>query len=116
MKKTIYAFTFIYLAFQAYISYAITIDKPIDPGIVGNPETADIAVQKLVATAAGFLWILGVIYAIWGWFNIMTAGGEEDKVKKGKSIILQAAIGLVVIWLANSIVQWIIVKLLAQSA
>ena len=33
---------------------------------------------------------------------------DEEKVKKGKTILIQAGIGLVVIFLANSIVSWII--------
>lgn len=84
--------------------------------ISGTTKTADSAVQDLIGTAATFLAILAVVYGIYGWFNILTAGWAEDKVKKGKTILIQAAIGLVVIWLANSIVQWLITKLLTPSA
>jgi hypothetical protein len=90
-------------------------EQNVQSGIQGSNQTADIAVQNLVSTAAMFLAIVAVLYAIWGGFNILTAGGEEEKVKKGKTVLIQAGIGLVVIWLANSIVQWIITKLLAPS-
>jgi hypothetical protein len=59
-----------------------------------------------------FLGIVAVIYGIYGGFLILTAGGEDDKVKKGKSIIIQVSIGLVIIFLANSLVQWVITKIL----
>ena len=90
-------------------------ENNVQAGIKGSEKTADEAVQSLVGTAATFLAIIAVLYGIWGGFNILTAGGEEDKVKKGKTILIQAGIGLVVIWLANSIVSWLITKLLAPS-
>jgi len=55
-----------------------------------------------------FLAIIAVLYLLWGGFQILTAGGDEEKVTKGKTIIIQAGIGLLVIFLANSIVQWIL--------
>jgi len=59
--------------------------------------------------------ILNVVFALWGGFNILTAGGDEEKVKKGKTILIQAAIGLVVIFLASSIVQWIVSSILGTA-
>jgi len=59
-----------------------------------------------------FLALIGVCYGLWGGFQIVTAGGEEEKVKKGRTILIQVAIGLVVIFLANSIVQWVLTKIL----
>lgn len=59
-----------------------------------------------------FLGILAVCYGLYGGFLIMTAGGEDDKVKKGKQILIHVALGLVVIYLANSIVQWVLGSIL----
>jgi Type IV secretion system pilin len=102
---------------QAQLASAISFGEGnVSQGIQGTSKTADTAVQDLIGTAATFLAILAVVYAIYGGFNILTAGGAEDKVKKGKTILIQAAIGLVVIWLANSVVQWLITKLLTPSA
>jgi hypothetical protein len=39
---------------------------------------------------------------------ILTAGWAEEKVKKWRTVITQALIGLVVIWLANSIVSFVV--------
>jgi hypothetical protein len=72
----------------------------------------DIAGQTIVGNLMFFLGIVAVIYGIYGGFLILTAGGEDDKVKKGKSIIIQVSIGLVIIFLANSLVQWVITKIL----
>ncbi len=43
---------------------------------------------------------------------MLTAGGEEEKMKKGRTILIQVAIGLVVIFLANSVVQFVLQRIL----
>ncbi len=83
-------------------------DNKVQGNIAGSQNTADVAIQNLVANVMLFLAIVAVLYGIYGGFLIVTAGGEEDKVKKGRTIIFQVVIGLVVIFLANSIVQWLL--------
>lgn len=55
-----------------------------------------------------FVTIIAVIYIIYAGFQIMIWGGEEEKVKNGKNIIKYVIIGIVVMWLAYSIVAWIL--------
>ncbi|MDD5376714.1 MAG: hypothetical protein PHH16_01220 [Candidatus Gracilibacteria bacterium] len=81
-------------------------------GIQGDSGTADTVIQRLVGNVMFFLGIIAVMYGLYGGFLILTAGGEDDKVKKGKTILIQVGIGLVVIFLANSIVQWVLGKIL----
>jgi hypothetical protein len=45
-----------------------------------------------------------VIMVLIGGFQIMTAGGNEEKVKEGKSTIKWAVIGYIIILLANGLV------------
>lgn len=82
-------------------------DKVID-WIVWNSNSADVAVQNYIASALNFLYLAAVIYGLWWGFNILTAWGDDDKVSKGKTIIINALIGIVVIFLAGSIVKWLI--------
>lgn len=89
--------------------------EKVDSKIQGSTESADVEVQTLVGKAMMFLGILAVLYAIWGGFQIMTAGGDDEKVKTGKTILIQAAIGLVVIFLANSAVQFVLRNLLGGN-
>ncbi|MBX9808991.1 hypothetical protein K2X92_01200 [Candidatus Gracilibacteria bacterium] len=84
----------------------------VDASIKGSASDADSAIQTLISNAMLFLGILGVCYGIWGGFQIITAGGDEEKVKKGRTIIIQVVIGLVVIFLANSIIQWVLNSIL----
>ena len=55
-----------------------------------------------------FLALIAVCYGIYGGFMIVTAGGDEEKVKKGRTILIQVVIGIIVIVLAGSIVKWVI--------
>ncbi len=55
-----------------------------------------------------YLSLVAVMYGIWGGFQIVTAGGDEEKVKKGRTILIQVVIGIIVIWLAGSVVQWVV--------
>lgn len=55
------------------------------------------------------LWILSLIVLVIvmvGWFQMVTASGNEEKYKKGFTILKHAGIWLVVIWLS-----WFIVTL-----
>jgi len=82
------------------------------PTIGGAVGGVDSAIQTLITAFLSFLYLIAVLYAIWGGFNILTAGGDEEKVKKGKTILIQAILGLIVIFLASSIIQWVIESLL----
>lgn len=87
----------------------------VQSGLKGTEEAAPAAVQTLVGRFMTFLAIIALLYLLWGGFNILTAGGDEEKVKKGKTVIIQACIGLVVIYLANSFVQFILGEILGAS-
>ena len=64
-------------------------------------------IQDLIKWVLGFLAIIAVIIFIIAWFMIMTAWGDEDKVKKGKTWMINAIIWIVVIFLSWSVVKWV---------
>jgi len=67
-------------------------ETKVDPTLKGADGGVDTAAQTLIGNFMTFLGIIAVAYLLWGGFNILTAGGEEEKVKKGKTVIIQAAI------------------------
>ncbi len=73
-----------------------------------SKNTADVTIQNLINNAMMYISILAVCYGIWGGFQIITAGGDEEKVKKGRTILIQVVIGILVIWIAGSIVKWVV--------
>lgn len=91
-------------------------EEKVSSNLGNDGVTADTRVQDLVGNAMTFLALLAVLFLLWGGFQILTAGGDDDKVSKGKTIIIQAALGLVVIFIANSIVQWVIKLVIGGTA
>jgi hypothetical protein len=71
-------------------------------------QTLPEAIQTYVNYIMTFLYLIAVMYAIWGGFLILTAGGDEEKVKKGKTILIQGAIGLFVVFIAATLVRFIL--------
>lgn len=80
----------------------------VQTSIVWNQNTVDKVIQDLVGKVMWFLWLLAVLLAIYWGFMILTAAWDDGKVKKGKTILTQAALGLIVIFLAYSIVNFVI--------
>jgi hypothetical protein len=107
-----------YVALTAALMGVQNVLAAIDPnrgqvnqGIV-TEGSAEVVIQVWIERLLGFLYIVAVVYALWGGFNILTAAGEDDKVGTGKKIIIQALIGIAVIFLAGSIVQFVIGSIL----
>ena len=76
--------------------------------IQGTGASADSAIQDIVSNLLKFIWIVAVLYGIYGGFLILTAWWKDDNVKKWKTILVQSFIWIVVIFLAYSIVNWIL--------
>jgi hypothetical protein len=81
---------------------------------LGN-EDPRIIIANIIRVALGFLGILAVAIIIYGGWLWMTAGGEEEKIRKAKKVLINAAIGLAIILSSFLIVSFIISKLLAAT-
>lgn len=78
------------------------------------PGSSALTGDKLITSIkTGINWILGIlalialIILLWGWFQMVTAAGDDGKYKKGFKILQQAAIGLIFIW-----VSWLVISLI----
>ena len=76
-------------------------------GMIIN-KTLSEYVQDVIAYLLSFISIIAVIYIIYAWFRIMIAWWNDDEVKKWKKTIFQVIIWIIVIWLAYSIVTFVI--------
>jgi Type IV secretion system pilin len=72
----------------------------------GDESLTD-SIQKIINYLIGFLGLIALVLALYGGFLMLTAAGDEEKVKKGKTILMQAATGILVIFLAAGIVSLI---------
>lgn len=84
------------------------------PGAASNRSLAEI-VGLIINALMGVLGTLLVLYLIYGGFLWMTAGGEEKQVEKAKEIIKNSIIGLIVIFLAYGIANFVITALVTAA-
>lgn len=69
---------------------------------------ASVYIQDVVRYLLTFVTVVAVLYVIYAWFKVLTSAGNEDEVKKSKTTIVSVLIGIVIMWLAYSIVSWIL--------
>lgn len=72
-----------------------------------DPGTTDVTlaaqIGQIVQTAMSFLGVIFTILLVYAGFIWMTARGDEERVKKARSIIIAAVIGLIIVLAAYSI-------------
>ena len=112
MKKIIYCLLgFIFLGLN-YVNASFFWEEKVDGWIKPNNNPLDVESQRLISNAIKFLYLIAVVYALWGWFLMLTAWWKDEQMKKWRTIIVQALIWLVVIFLANSIVWFVVWSIL----
>lgn len=70
-----------------------------------------VIVAKIIRATLGLLGIIALGIILYAGYTIMTSGGNEEKVAKGKKILINAIIGLVIILSAFSIAQFVLYRL-----
>ncbi len=116
MKNTIRFIA--YLLAWLFFPLLNSVNAAIDTGqtnlkaeLKGSENDAVTVIQNWVATITTFLYIIAVIVILWAGFQILTAAWDEEKTKKWKTIVIQAVVWLLVIFIASSIVQFVITTL-----
>jgi type IV secretory pathway VirB2 component (pilin) len=83
-----------------------------DVGWVVNDLITDVPLseyaQDIVIYLMTFISIIAVLYIIYAGFQILIGAGDEEKMKKAKNIVLYVTLGIILMWLSYSIVQWIL--------
>ncbi len=65
-------------------------------------------VNKFLVWGMGFASIVAVGFIIYGGFTYIMAGGNEENIKRGKSLVMKSVIGLVIILAAWLIITTIV--------
>ena len=72
----------------------------------GQAQDPRLIVAKIINSLLGLLGMGAVSYTVYAGYLIMTAGGNEDQVEKGKNTLKNAVIGLLLILSAYSITRF----------
>ena len=70
---------------------------------------------SLVALVLGFLGLIAVIIILIAGFLWMTAGGNDDRVKKAKTMMVQGLIGLIIVLSAYGISGYVLDTLIGVT-
>ena len=96
------------VAHQSAFAAINSSSAPVDERLKGRSDDLPTAIQSIISYITTFLYLIAVALALYGGFLMLTAAGDEEKVKKGKTVLIQAALGLLVIFLASTLVSFII--------
>ncbi len=77
-------------------------------GLSSTGSSMEQIIGTFIGTLIGLLGIVFVVLLVYGGFIWMTAQGSEEKIKKAKSIISSAVIGLVVVTMAYAIASFVV--------
>ncbi len=77
---------------------------------LGTRDVRD-TIAQLIRTAMGLLGIVAVVLVLYGGFQWMVSGGEEEKVNKAKKTIYMGIIGLLIILSAYGISSYVLSQL-----
>lgn len=75
-------------------------------GLGSGDLTATIA--SFINVVLGFLGIVAVVIIMLGGFKWMTAGGNDDKVKEAKKLMIAGVIGLIIVLASYSIAYFVV--------
>lgn len=74
-----------------------------------------ITIANLIRTGLSFLGVIAVCIVLYGGYVWMTAGGDAEKVERAKKILINAAVGLVIILMSWAITTFIITSILTAT-
>jgi type IV secretory pathway VirB2 component (pilin) len=74
----------------------------------GNPDAIWTYIGNIINIVLGVLGVILVVLVIYAGFLWMTSQGDKDKVTKAKGIITQAVIGLVIIFAAYALANFVL--------
>lgn len=85
-------------------SGSVCLDNPLGK----NVSTPQALIGKVINAVLGVVGSLALLMFVYGGLTWMTSSGSQEKVKKGRDIIIWSAIGLAVIFSAYALVRILI--------
>ena len=82
--------------------------EQVEEGIILSGADFQEIVFKVIRAVLGLLGLIALVLILYAGYLIMTSGGNEDKIEKGKKTLINATIGIAIILSALAIVQFLI--------
>ena len=75
---------------------------------ITTTKTLPALVGSFIAAALGLLGVILVVLVVYAGFIWMTAQGNDEKIKKAKGMITSAVIGMIIIFAAYAITNFVV--------
>jgi hypothetical protein len=86
-------------------------------GLLGSgPSSPETIIANIISGVLGFIGVLFLVLMIYAGFLWMTAQGEEKKVTQARQIIVGAVIGVVVVFSAYAITQFVLTSVIGSTS
>ena len=87
------------------------VDTAASPAGLQQTGTLQDIIGGIISVALGFIGVLLFALFIYAGFLWMTAGGNEEQVKKAKGLIMNAVIGLIIVIASYAIADFVLTQL-----
>lgn len=77
---------------------------------LGEEDLATV-IARIIRAVLGFLGVVAVIIILWGGFLWMTSGGQDEKIRNARKLILMGIVGLAIVLAAYAIASFVITSL-----
>lgn len=114
MKKYLLIFCFLFVVSLGMNLSAAFADKICEQGAADCPtaltnplsvDTPQALIGKIINAVLGIVGSLALLMFVYGGLTWMTSSGSQEKVKKGRDIIVWSAIGLAIIFASYGLVR-----------
>lgn len=110
-------------AFLPLVVHAQTFTERVRSGLNAPAEAAgltesaplEVMIGNAINVALSLLGVILLCFLIFAGFLWMTAGGDEDKIKKARGIIFNTIIGMVIVALAYAISDFVLRQLIIAT-
>ncbi len=83
-------------------SKPVTLDNPL-----GKTTTPEVLMGNIIQAILGIVGSIALVMVIYGGFIWMTAAGNQEKVTKGRDVLVWAAVGLFIIFSSYALVKFV---------
>lgn len=82
--------------------------EPVNDTVVLGNQDIRVTIARIIQVLLGLIGVVALSIVLYGGFLIMTSAGNEEKVARGRQTLLNGGIGLIIIFSAFAIVQYVI--------
>jgi hypothetical protein len=111
MFKYLSSLFFLFLAISSDFSFAEPIGNPDSVKALNvthkliDPTSPVMTLSSIITYAIGIAGILGIISMTWGGIQMVLSTGDDEKLKKGRSIMVYSLVGVILAGLAYTLVK-----------